>query len=101
MSAACSTSATTVPDILWDIGLLPGRLSAPHDIDMKRLVRVARNLRGQPNLGAWLPRNKDDQSNLIVTLRLWSDANRAASPDSLRKSVSCGVVEANGCVLHS
>jgi hypothetical protein len=29
------------PDILWDIGLLSGRLAAPHDIDMKRLVRVA------------------------------------------------------------
>ncbi len=30
------------PDILWDIGLLSGRLSAPHDIEMKRFVRVAR-----------------------------------------------------------
>ena len=30
------------PDILWDIGLVSGRLSAPHDIDMKRLARVAR-----------------------------------------------------------
>jgi hypothetical protein len=29
------------PDILWGIGLLSGCLSAPHDIDMKRLVRVA------------------------------------------------------------
>ena len=27
-----------MPDILWDIGLLSGRLSAPCDIDMKRLV---------------------------------------------------------------
>ena len=37
---------------------------------------------------------------MIVKLRLWSDANWAA-PDSQRKSVSCGVIEANGCVLHS
>ena len=33
-------------DILWDIGLLSGRLSAPYDIDMKRLVRVAIYLKG-------------------------------------------------------
>ena len=30
------------PDILRDIGLLSGRLSAPRDIDIKRFVRVAR-----------------------------------------------------------
>ncbi len=47
-----------------------------------------------------LPQNKKDQGSLIATLRLWSDANWAA-PDSQRKSVSCGVIEANGCVLHS
>ena len=75
------------PDILWDIGLLSGRLSAPHDIDTKLLVRVARDLKGQPNRGVCLPQNKKDQGSLIVTLRLWSDANWAA-PDSHRKSVS-------------
>jgi hypothetical protein len=67
---------------------------------MKRLVRVARYLEGQPNLGVWLPQSKKEKGRLIVKLRLWSDANRAA-PDSQRKSVSCGVIEASGCVLHS
>ncbi len=57
-------------------------------------------LNGQPNLGVWLPQNKEDQGSLIGTLRLWSDASWSA-PDSQRKSVSCGVIEANGCVLHS
>ncbi len=55
------------PDILWDAGLLSGRMSAPHDIDKKRLVRVARYLKGQPNLGAWLPQNKKDQGSLITS----------------------------------
>ncbi len=78
------------PYILWGIGFLSGRLSAPHDVDMKRLVRVARYLKGQPKLRVWLPAEQE----------LWSDANWAA-PDSQRKSVSCGVIEASGCVLHS
>ena len=43
---------------------------------------------------------QDGPGNLTVTLRLWSDTSRAA-PDSQRKSVSCGVIEANGCLLHS
>ncbi len=38
------------PDILWDIGLLAGRLSAPYDVDLERLVRVARNLSGRRSL---------------------------------------------------
>ena len=74
------------PEIMWDIGLLSGRLSAPYNVDMKRLVRVARYLKGEPNLGVWLPQNKKDQGTLSVSLRLWSDANWAA-PDSQRKSV--------------
>ncbi len=48
----------------------------------------------------WFLHNKKDQGTLIVNLRLWSDANWAA-PDSQRKSVSCGVIQASGCVLHS
>jgi hypothetical protein len=37
--------ATTGPAFWWDICLLSGRLSAPQDIDIKRLVRVARCLK--------------------------------------------------------
>ena len=91
------------PDIMWEIGLLSSKMSSPTEGDQKRLARDAHYLKGTMNVGVRFrvsARRKPRGDRSPVTLKGWSDANWA-STETERKSVSCGAIQADGCVLYT
>ena len=83
------------PDLLRDGGLLAGGMSKPLEGHLQRLKHLVRYLAGTYDLGTWMPQPRPGKH---VELTCWSDTNWA-SKETGRKSVSCGVIEAGGCVL--
>ena len=73
-------------------------MSKPTEGHLQRLKHLARYLAGTKDLGTWMPQPKTSGNH--VELKCWSDANWA-SKETGRKSVSCGVIAADGCVLRT
>jgi len=85
-------------DIKREVMLLTRRVREPRECDYELLKRVGRYLKGVPEVGVWLSKptgNKD-----VVQLAGWVDTDWAQDEED-RKSVTCQIIEADGCELNS
>jgi len=88
-------------DINREVNLLSSALSNPTEFDMRRLVRVGKYLVKFPDLGVWLrrwPLGKFRQGVIILTGK--SDTDWATCK-ATRRSMTCGIVEADDNQLGS
>jgi len=84
-------------DLQREIGALGSHLSAPRQWDLKRLRRVAQYGAATAVFGNWLPKPIGSAEG-VVRLENLVDTDHAGDKET-RRSVTCGMVKADGCPL--